>query len=167
MSEPVIRIATEADMPAINDIYNEAVLETIATMDTIPKTLQERTDWFRKRTHKHTVLVLEVNSEIRGWASLNAHSDRVAYSGTVDNSVYIFKKYHGLGYGTLLVSELMRFAESNGFHVVIAKIADGNMASIKLHVKFGFSKVGVMNEVGYKFDRFIDVWILQKKLASL
>ena len=162
----IVRIATEADMPAVNDIYNEAVLHTIATMDTIPKTLQERIDWFQNRSSKHSVLVLEVDSEVRGWASLNAHSDRIAYSGTVDNSVYIFQKYYGLGYGTLLVAELMRLAEINGFHVIIAKIADGNQASIKLHEKFGFSKVGVMNEVGWKFDRWVDVWILQKKLLS-
>lgn len=161
-----IRVATEADLIAINAIYNEAVLQTIATMDTIPKTIEERMDWFNKnRLPIHTILIVEADAEVRGWASLNAHSDRIAYSRTVDNSIYIYQKYQGLGYGTLLMTELMRLAKENNFHNVIAKIADGNVASVKLHEKFGFIKVGVMTEVGWKFDRWIDVWILQKVIS--
>lgn len=109
----IVRCATEADMPAINDIYNEAVLKTIATMDTVPKTLSERLDWFHKRSPKHVVLVVEVDTEVCGWASLNAHSDRVAYAGTVDNSVYIKEKYYGRGYGTLLMDKLVQIAQEN------------------------------------------------------
>lgn len=158
----VIRSATFCDLPAINDIYNEAVAKTIATFDTEPKSLEDRQKWFTSRLPKHEVIVLEVEGEVRGWASLNQYSDRQAYHGTVENSIYIFEKYWGLRYGTMLLESLLQKGRENGFHTVLSRISNGNVASIKLHEKYGFETIGTMKEVGYKFGNYIDVTMMQK-----
>jgi phosphinothricin acetyltransferase len=160
----MIRTANQNDLPMINDIYNEAVLTTIATFDTIPKTIEERKNWYVSRSSKHSVIVCELENQVVGWASLNVWSDRTAYNGTVENSVYILEKYRGKGYGTLLLGKLIELGKENNFHTIISRITDGNQPSIKLHERFGFEYIGNMKEVGYKFDRWIDVTMMQKML---
>jgi phosphinothricin acetyltransferase len=160
--EVIIRHATEHDLIAINGIYNEAVVNTIASFDIEEKSIEFRQNWYNNRMKdRHVVIVCEVDKEIRGWASLNQWSDRAAYNGTVENSVYIYSKYHGRGYGSMLMKRLVEMAREIGFHTILSRIADGNQISIKLHEKYGFNIVGVTKEVGFKFDRYIDVVMMQ------
>lgn len=158
----LIRIAEETDLSAITDIYNEAIKTTTSTFDTIPKTIEERRIWLREHDERYTVLVCEYEGVITGWASLSKWSDRQAYFKTVENSIYVKEDFRGRGFATLLLQELMRRTKQNGFHTVIARIADNNPASIKLHHDAGFEQIGVMKEVGEKFGRLIDVTIMQK-----
>src|SRR5512136_2869705 len=97
-----IRQATLSDLKSITDIYNEAVLNTVATFDTNPKTLDEQKLWFEKHGTKYPVLVAVEAKAIIGWASLSAWSDRCAYADTAEISLYISVDYRGKGVGRKL-----------------------------------------------------------------
>lgn len=160
-----IRLAQDTDVGAITEIYNEAVLNSVATFDTEPKTVEERKNWFKKYTGPHPIYVAEIDTDhgprVAGWASLSPFSDRCAYSATVENSVYIWPDFRGRKIGIALMEKLMAHAKEYGIHTILARVADGNEASLRLHRRFGFELVGVMREVGVKFGRQLDVHLLQ------
>lgn len=117
----MIRLAKESDLEEINDIYNEAVLNSVATFDTIIKTIDERIAWFHSREDKHVVLVCIRNDKVVGWSSLNRYSDRAAYDFTVENSIYIHKDYRGSGFGKLLMIETLNKARQHGIHSILSR----------------------------------------------
>ena len=157
-----IRRATADDLPAITEIYNDAILKTVATFDTETKTLEDRQAWFEHHGAKYPVLVAVEDGVVKGWASLTAYSDRCAYSGTVENSVYVREDCRGYGIGKKLLDALMDEGRKACFHTVIARIAETNDISIRLHEKAGFKTIGVMEEVGMKFGKLLDVYMMQK-----
>ncbi len=157
----IVRPATEADVPAILDIYNEAILHSTATFDIEPQTLDERLQWLRETKHPHCVIVAEEEGQVVGWGCLRSFRQRVAYRFTAEDSVYIHEEHRGSGVGTLLLAELIERAKKGGFHTVIAGMTEGNPASEALHRRFGFVEVGREREVGYKFERWLDVVWMQ------
>jgi len=156
------RPAREADTPALAGIYNEAVLTTVATFDTEPRTLEGQRDWLRHHDARHPVIVAESEGEVVGWASLSPWSDRRAYDGTAEVSFYVRSDQRGRGFGRALLTSLVATADELELHVLLARIADGNSVSIHLHERPGFRRVGVMREVGFKFARWIDVHLMQR-----
>ena len=160
----LVRRATQDDVQAITDIYNDAILNTTATFDTKPKSSADRLEWFLSHDDRHPVLVLEVNRKIVGWASLTQWSDRKAYDSTVETTFYVDSESRGRGYGWMLGEALVDEARELGFHTLIARITDGSDASIHLHERAGFEHIGTMKEVGHKFGDYLDVHILQKIL---
>jgi len=101
---------------------------------------------------------------VLGFGSLSVFRDRPAYSTTVENSVYVDADSRGAGVGRALLEELLVLASQHGFHAVIARVGGGNEASIALHLACGFTMVGVEQEVGRKFNRWLDVSVLQHLL---
>lgn len=156
------RRATLTDLPAITAIYNDAVLKTTATFDTTPKTDAEQREWFEHHDDNHPVLVAVEQSTVVGWASLSAWSDRCAYASTAEVSIYIHEEWRGNGVGRTLMAALVAEGERLGLHTLIARIAEGNPASIRLHTSAGFTEAGILKEVGEKFGRLLDVAMLQK-----
>ena len=166
MDQTIVRPATEDDLPGILEIYNDAIINTTATFDTEPQTLEEKREWLRETSYPYVVLVAERDGQIVGWASLRRFRQKVAYRFTAEDSVYIRADLLGQGIGSLLMKSLMQSAVDNGFRTVIAGIAGDNPASLRLHRQFGFALVGVEREVGYKFERWIDVKWMQKMLGE-
>ena len=158
----LIRPAEIKDIEAITEIYNDAVLKTTATFDTEEKTLEEQTLWFNSHDERHPVIVSELQGKVNGWASLSPWSDRIAYSKTAEISIYVREEFRNQGYGKKLMSKILDDGKSAGLHTVIARIADSNAVSIKLHEDFGFKHIGVMKEAGEKFRRILDVYLMQK-----
>jgi len=156
------RPATVADIKAITDIYNEAVLTTDATFDIEPKTEDEQRVWFAHHGPKHPVLVAETDGAIIGWASLSEWSSRCSYAATAEISLYIKEEFRGKGAGRKLLEDIMREGERVGLHSVLSRITTANTVSIHLHEAVGFEHVGVMREVGEKFGRLLDVLLMQK-----
>src|SRR5688500_13056965 len=112
-----IRIATEADLPAISDIYNYYVLRSTCTYQLEPETLADRQAWFRGHSpDKYPVTVAEENGEIIGWGSLSKFRDRAAYDPTVEASVYIRHDRHRRGIGRAILIDLIERARQIGFH---------------------------------------------------
>ncbi|MDO9333512.1 MAG: N-acetyltransferase family protein [Dehalococcoidales bacterium] len=158
----IIRRASVKDLKAITDIYNEAILTTDATFDTEPKTIAEQKVWFSDHGKKNPILVAVMDGTIYGWASLSKWSTRCAYTDTAEISVYVKQEHRSRGIGKRLMKEIIDKGEKVGLHTVISRITGGNTVSIHLHEKLGFQHIGVMKEVGKKFDRTLDVCMMQK-----
>jgi len=157
-----IREAKLPDLGAITEIYNEAILKTVATFDTETKTLEEQESWFAEHGPKYPMIVAEQDGIIVGWASLSMWSDRCAYSDTAEGSLYVKEEYQGKGIGRKLLEAIIRAGQKAGLHTVVARITGGNEASIHLCESVGFEHIGVMKEVGRKFGKLLDVNLMQK-----
>ncbi len=158
----MIRQATPKDLDAVTEIYNEAILKTVATFDIQPKTSEDQKPWFENHGGKHPLLVAEQDGQVVAWASLSEWSDRCAYSDTAEVSLYVKSENQGKGVGRKLLKTLVAEGEKVGLHTVIARITEGNEASLSLFKSEGFELVGVMREVGRKFGRLLDVCMMQK-----
>jgi L-amino acid N-acyltransferase YncA len=152
-----IRSANESDLLAINDIYNHYVLCSTCTYQEDLESLDDRGKWFSSHDDRHPVIVAEENCRVIGWGSLSPFHRRSAYRRTVENSVYVDHRYHRLGVGSLLLQELVTRARALEHRVIIAGIDGDQAASIRLHAKFQFKKVGHLERVGFKFGRWLDV----------
>jgi L-amino acid N-acyltransferase len=159
-----IRRAQLADVEAITEIYNEAILTTTATFDTEPKLLAERAEWLISHDERHPVLVALLGQRVVGWSALSRWSDRRAYDDTVETSFYVKSEFRGRGIGRKLKQTTIEEASRLGFHTLIARVAAGSEESLHLNESMGFIHIGTLKEVGYKFGRRIDVHILQKML---
>ena len=162
---PAIRDATLEDLPAISAIYDEQVLHGTATFDTEPKSVAERREWFEAHPReRYPVIVAEEGGEVIGWGRLAPWSPRRAYARTAENSVYVRKDARGRGAGRALLEALLARARAAGISVILARVADGNPASLRLHEALGFRPVGTMRRVGEKFGRVLDVTLLDLHL---
>ena len=157
-----IRRATINDLDAITDIYNEAILKTTATFDTEIKSWKEQKKWFEDHGSKNPILVADENGIIFGFASLSKYSDRCAYSDTAEISLYVKEEHQGKGIGKKLMEQIIKEGKNVGLHVVISRITEGNKKSIYLHKSVGFEHIGIMKEVGLKFGKRLDVYLMQK-----
>jgi L-amino acid N-acyltransferase len=153
--------ATIEHIEPITDIYNEAVLNSTATFDTEMKSVEEQRLWFNEHGDKYPILVAEENDIVVGWASLSRWSGRCAYEDTAEISIYIKDDFRGKGIGTKLIQKVLDEGRNGGLHTVLARIAEGSDVSIRLHKKAGFEYIGVMKEVGKKFDKLLDVHMMQ------
>ena len=163
----LVRDATEADLPAIRDIYNHAVEHTTAIWNETVVDLPNRVEWFKVRQARgFPVLVAVKDGVVAGYAS---YGDWRAFEGfrhTVEHSVYVEKDHQGAGIGKLLMQALIERAAANGIHVMIAGIEAGNAASIGLHEKLGFRNGGTFYEVGTKFGRWLDLTFMELRVSK-
>ena len=160
-SSCTLRPAAEADLAAINDIYNHYVRHSTCTYQEEPEPLDRRRQWFGQHDEHHPVIVAEADGRVVGWASLSAFHPRSAYRRTVENSLYVHHEYHRRGIGTHLLQARIARARASGFHAIIAGIDGEQTASIALHTRFQFEKVGHLKQVGFKFGRWLDVIYLE------
>jgi len=156
-----VRAASHADLPRILEIYNREVLVSTATYDTVPRTEADHRKWFAMHGPEHPILVAETAGRVIGWASLSPWSDRAAYSKTVEVSVYIAEEYRRRGIGKRMLESLVEAGKERGHHALLARISADNEASVHLHAQCGFRVVGTMLEVGVKFERMLDVTIME------
>jgi phosphinothricin acetyltransferase len=160
--QPVIRPATESDLPAINDIYNHYVYSSTCTYQEQPETLEARHAWFAHHDPaRHPITVALREDQIVGWGSLSEFRDRSAYRFTVEDSVYIRHDMHRRGIGSAILADLIQRAKIIGFKTIIAGADAEQLASIAIHRKFGFEEVAHFRKVGFKFQRWLDVIFLQ------
>jgi L-amino acid N-acyltransferase YncA len=157
-----IRDARHDDLKEITEIYNEAILETVATFDTEPTAIEEQEKWFTQHGLRNPIVVADQDGLVIGWASLSKWSDRCAYADAAEVSLYVMKSHQGKGIGRRLLEAILDAGKRAGLHTVIARIAEGNEVSVHLHEALGFKHIGIMAEVGYKFGRRLDVHLMQK-----
>lgn len=157
----LIRESAISDLREITEIYNDAILTTTATFDTLPKTLEEQEVWFSHHGDHYPLIVAEAQGQVVGWASLSRWSDRCAYSQTAELSFYVKDGYRGQGIGRKLLETIILKGKDAGLHTVISRITSENEKSIYLHEEAGFEHIGVMREVGTKFGRLLDVTMMQ------
>jgi phosphinothricin acetyltransferase len=161
----VIEDATEADVPQIAAIYNEVIATSTAVFSDEQVTVEDRLDWLRSRRAKgQPVLVAREAGEVLGFASYGDFRTWPGYRSTVEHSVHVAARRRRQGVGRRLVGEILERAGAAGKHVVVAGIDAENHASLRLHEELGFQRVGNMPEVAQKFDRWVDLVLLQLTL---
>jgi phosphinothricin acetyltransferase len=161
-----IRTATEADLPAIRDIFNHYVVHSTCVWVAEPETPEARRAWFAAHGEAHPVTVAEEGSEVVGWASLSAYNTRFGWRHTVEDSVYLRPDRLGKGIGSLLLADLIGRASRLGHHVILAAICADQAQSVRLHERHGFVECGRLRETGFKFGRWLDAVYLQRTLAK-
>lgn len=168
MEKVLIRPAKKDDLPQILEILNHEILNGTSVYDYEIKSLAFINNWFdEKLTHQFPLLVAVLNNEIMGYATYGLFRPREGYKFSIEHSVYLSKSSQGKGLGSLLMMELIDIAVAQNFHRMLAVVDAANEGSCDFHKKLGFIEIGRMNEVGYKFDRWLDVVILQLNLDSL
>lgn len=160
-----IRHATADDAAAIAAIYNHAVRETTGTWDEVEHTTEQRRAWLKGLGDTECVLVAEVDGIVAGWVSLTAVNARSGWRFTRSESVYIDPGHQGQGLGRALLAAMLMEAHARGIRSVIATISSDNERSLALHKELGFELRGTLQQVGYKFGRWLDVNYLQAMLG--
>jgi phosphinothricin acetyltransferase len=163
----VLRAARRADLGDINAIYNHYVLDSTATYQNEPDSLEDRERWFHAHGPQHPVLVVEVAGEVVAWGALSRFHTRGAFAHTVEDSIYVHPDFHRQGIGRQVLSELIRLAEAAGHHCIIAAISGDQEPSLHLHARLGFSEAGRLREAGWKFNRWLDVVYLQRPVQAV
>lgn len=157
--------ARQEDCQAISDIYNYFVINSTATFAVEPEASAERQAWLLQHEQNNLpVYVARLDNIVVGFASLSFYHQRCAYRQTVEASIYIDNAYLSRGFGRKLMEVLMQAARDGGYHAVLGLICSENTPSIKLMKAFGFTDAGLLKEVGRKFDRWLDVTLLEKIL---
>ena len=157
-----IRYASKEDCAAIAEIYNHAVLHTAAIWNDKTVDTDNRIAWFEARQIAgYPVLVSEENGVITGYSSFGDWRAFDGFRHTVEHSVYVEKNQLAGGIGKALMLALIERATALGKHVMVAGIEAGNIGSIRLHEKLGFTITGEMKEVGTKFGRWLDLTFMQ------
>ena len=157
-----IREAVRADLPVVAGIYEREAREGHATFDVEGRPM----DLWQQRLAAagDHFLVAEETGVVLGWASSAAFRPKPAYVHTRETTVYVAPEAQGRGIGRALYDDLLARLDDDGVRVVVAGVALPNPASLALHAACGFEEVGVMRQVGRKFDRWIDLAWLQKVL---
>ena len=163
----IVRDATLEDAADILAIYNYAALNTTAVWTDGAVDLASRREWILARQQAgYPVLVAMKGRDVVGFASFGDFRPWPGYRHTVENSVYVDERHHRAGIGRSLVAALIERATVMNKHTMIAGIEAANTASVRLHASLGFAEVGRMPEVGCKFGRWLDLVLMQKRLAS-
>ncbi len=160
-----VRDATEADLARILAITNQAIGETTALWTITPATLDTRAAWMRERLGGgFPVLVAEHGGEVAGFASFGPFRPHDGYLHTVEHSLYVDPPRQGRGLGRALLAALVARATLAGKHAMVGGIEASNAASIALHRAAGFEEAGTLREVGRKFDRWLDLLFMVRRL---
>lgn len=164
-SPPIhIRQAQADDIHKILAIYNWYILNTTITFEIEAVSPDAMAARIQEKLEHYDWLVGEVNREVVGYAYYGPFHPRPAYGHTVESSIYLHPKRVGQGLGSALYEALIGSAGSRGFRELVSLIALPNQGSTCLHEKFGFQETGILKNVGYKFDRYIDIGIWQRSI---
>jgi L-amino acid N-acyltransferase len=160
-----IRPAGTDDLEAMLAIYNHAIINTTAVYDYQPRTSDAQRQWFEtKQAQRLPVFVAVDNATIIGFGSFGPFRPWPAYQFTVENSLYVDSAFQRKGAGTALLASLVTAAQTAGYHTMVAGIDATNEASLALHRKAGFEPVAHFREVGWKFERWLDLVFMERML---
>lgn len=163
----MIRQATPEDLPAILDIYNEAIRTSTAVYRYAEQTLEEKRAWYEQaRASGFPVIVFAEDGIVAGFGTFGRFRAYEGYRYTVEHSVYVHPLYQGRRIGAALLGALIDTAGEQGYAVMIAAIDAANAPSRRLHETFGFLHAGTLHGVGWKFGRWLDVALYEKRLRE-
>ena len=161
----MIRDATAADLPAILEITNQAILHTTALWTIEPATLASRNAWMQERLAAgFPVLVAERDALVAGFGSFGVFRPHDGYLHSVEHSLYVRPEQQGRGVGRAMLTALVERASRLGKHAIVGGIEAGNVASLALHRACGFHESGTLPQVGRKFDRWLDLTFVVRLL---
>jgi L-amino acid N-acyltransferase YncA len=157
-----IRDAAPTDFDEITVIYNEVLTNTTAIYNDRPVTCQDRLAWRNARLAQgYPVLVATEDNRVLGFGSFGDFRPWPGYRFTVEGTVHIHANVRGRGVGTALLKAIVERARVLKKHAMIAGVDSENASSLRFLERFGFQRVGQLPEVGFKFDRYLDLVLLQ------
>ena len=157
-----IRDAVEADFEEITAIYNDVLTNSTAIYNDRPASVGDRIAWWRTRLEQHYPVFVTTDGErMCGFGSYGDFRSWPGYRYTVEGTVHVASGLRGQGVGSQLLNALIAHAHQAGKHSMIAGVDSENTASLRFLERFGFERVGLLREVGYKFERFLDLVLLQ------
>ncbi len=159
-----IRPATHDDLRAIVGLYNWAVNQTFATIDSEPLDTEEAAHWWEAHGKRSKLIVCTDESGLIGWARLFPWNQRGF--DIVEDIVYVDPVHQGRGIGRALLNELIQEAQGLGYRTIVATIATDNRAGLALHARHGFEVVGTIKNAANKFDRWMDITLVQRSLET-
>lgn len=163
----MIRFAENEDLPDILNIYNDAIINTTAVYTYSPKELEERQQWFKaKALAEEPIWVYVQDEHVVGYATYGSFRDWPAYLYSIEHSIYVDPNYRGLGIASQLLETLIQDAKNKNYRTIVAGIDASNIGSIELHKKFNFTHAGTIKNVGYKFERWLDLAFYQLDLQQ-
>jgi L-amino acid N-acyltransferase len=163
-----LKQCTVKQLPEIMEIFNDAILNSTALYDYKPRTIEMMYTWFEdKQKNNYPVIgAFDQNDVLLGFMSYGKFRLQPAYKYTVEHSVYVRSDMRGQGTGKVLLKEIIKKAEEQGYHVLVGAIDASNQISIDLHKKEGFSFCGLIKESGYKFGKWLDLAYYQLVLRT-
>ncbi|GHU59465.1 N-acetyltransferase [Spirochaetia bacterium] len=153
----MIRPIQIRDAPAIRDIYNYYIENTVATFEEAPVTVSVMEGRIRDTTAKYPWVVWEEGGEVTGYAYAHQWHERAAYRFSAEDSIYLKAGCEGRGTGGKLLAPVLEELKKMGIHVVMSVITLPNERSVALHERFGFKKSARFHEIGYKMNQWLDV----------
>lgn len=162
MKTTLIRAAKTGDVERILHIYNQGIEDRIATLEVDQKDIAYMNSWFQQHQDRYAVIVAEYDNEVIGWASLNPYSQRCAYNGVADLSIYIDRTFRGKGVGSMLLQRLEEIAKEKDFYKIVLFTFPFNQNGQGLYHKLGYRDVGVFEKQGILDDKYVDVKIMEK-----
>jgi L-amino acid N-acyltransferase YncA len=159
-----IRAATSADAEAIAAIYNEGIATRLATFETEPRTAADIEEWLATAARRLPVLVADQEDEVLGWARVIAYSDRPAYAGVGEVSIYVTERARGRGLGRALLESLQQVATELGYWKLVGKLFTANAASAALVRGCGWREVGMHHRHARLDGEWRDVLLVERVL---
>ena len=163
-----IRPCTAEHLPAIREIYNDAILNSTALYEYAPRSEETMREWFAAR-QRDGIPVLGIEWDpgvLAGFVTWGPFRPRPAYKYSVEHSVYVDERFRGHGIGRQLLEAIVAEARRHDLHLLIAGIDATNVASIALHSSLGFRCCGTVREAGFKFGRWLDLEFWQLVLET-
>jgi phosphinothricin acetyltransferase len=162
-----IRMATLKDAEAILAIYEPYILETAITFEYDKIPIEQFRDRMAKVMEQFPWLVYEEEGKILGYAYGSKFKERAAFGWDCECSVYLDREVKHRGIGTKLYKVLIDLIQRMGYVNLYALLTYPNEASMALHEKFGFAKVGIYQKTGYKFGQWWDLLVMEKRIGSV
>ncbi|CAH1657206.1 Phosphinothricin N-acetyltransferase [Hyphomicrobiales bacterium] len=165
---PIVREAAEADMATVQAIYEHHVLKGLATFEEVPPDVAEM-ERRRQEVLKLGLpyLVADIAGEVVGYSYATTYRSRAAYRFTIEDSIYVADGLAGRGIGRALLRELITRCEAGPWRQMLAVIGDsGNAGSVGLHGSLGFTLIGTLPAVGFKFGGWVDTVLMQRALGE-
>lgn len=156
-----VRHAEVDDVAAITAIYNQGIVDRIATLETEERSVDERHSWLLARTPRTPVFVCERDGTVLGWGSLNQFNPRAAYRFVADFSIYVEREARGSGIGSALMEHLIAAARKLGYHKLVLSAFPINQAGMKLYQRFGFRVVGIYRQQGVLDGQWVNTIIME------
>jgi L-amino acid N-acyltransferase len=159
---------TREHLEAIRAIFNDAIVNSTALYDYVPRSREVMEAWFEaKQKDELPILgVLSDDGELMGFGSYGPFRPHAAYKYSVEHSIYVDARFRGIGLGKAILQRLIERAQQQDYHMMIGVIDAQNVTSIALHEKLGFTSCGQIREAGYKFGRWLDLALYQLVLST-
>ena len=161
-----IRKATEDDVAAIAEIYNQGIEDRVATYETVQRSAEDQRAWLHSIAGRYPAIVAEIDGEIVGWAGAGAYRDWECYRGIGEFSMYIRRDWRCRGVGDLLLAALISEAERLRLWKLVSRIFPFNEASRALCRKHGFREVGIYEKHARLDGRWLDVVIVERLIPA-